>query len=83
MGWNEWMSLNTIDGVAEKVDRPVVMVHSDGSALPDNVKKFYSLLGIKNKKLVWLEGEHTEFYDSKAHIDRALDEILAFFGYRL
>ena len=25
MGWEEWMLLNSIDDVAEKVDRPVVM----------------------------------------------------------
>ncbi len=77
-GWKEWMMLNAIDGVAEKVDRPVVMIHSDGSALPDNVKNFYGMIKHDDKKLVWLEGEHTEFYDGKAHIDRAVNEILAF-----
>ena len=83
MGWEEWMLLNSIDDVAEKVDRPVVMIHSDGSALPDNVKKFYEKMVNDNKKLVWLEGEHTEFYDRAAHIERAVNEILAFCGYTM
>jgi uncharacterized protein len=79
MGWKEWMTLNVIDGVAGKITIPLIMVHSDGSALPGNVKKFYESAASKNKKLVWLEGEHTQFYDDDAHIDPSLDEIVKFF----
>jgi uncharacterized protein len=79
MSWKEWLTLNVIDGVAEKVNYPVIMVHSDGSALPDNVKKFYSLVPSKQKKLVWLEGEHTQFYDHDEQVDAALAEIVPFF----
>jgi uncharacterized protein len=79
MSWKEWLSLNVIDGVAEKINCPLVMVHSDGSALPGNVKKFYEAVTFNNKKLVWLDGEHTEFYDDNAHVDRAITEILNFF----
>jgi hypothetical protein len=32
----------------------------------------------KNKELVWLEGEHTQFYDSGDHIGMALKAILEF-----
>jgi fermentation-respiration switch protein FrsA (DUF1100 family) len=78
MGWKEWMELNSIDGIADKLEIPVVMVHSDGSALPDNVKKFYGMIPSKNKELVWLEGEHTQFYDSGDHIGKALKAILEF-----
>lgn len=79
MSWKEWMNLNVIDGVAEKITIPTVMVHSDGSALPDNVKKFYRMVPSKNKKLVWLAGEHTQFYDNKAHVENAVNEIVSFF----
>jgi uncharacterized protein len=79
MGWKEWMSLNAIDGIAEIINRPVIMVHSDGSALPDNVKRFYNLMPSKNRKLAWLEGEHTQFYDDDAHVDAAIAEISSFF----
>lgn len=79
MSWKEWLTLNAIDGVAEKVAYPVIMVHSDGSTLPDNVKKFYDRVPFKEKKLVWLEGEHTLFYDDDAHVDAALAHIVPFF----
>jgi uncharacterized protein len=79
MGWKEWMTLNVIDGIAEKISCPLMMVHSDGSALPGNVKNFYEAVTFNNKKLVWLDGEHTQFYDDNAHIDLAIAEILSFF----
>jgi fermentation-respiration switch protein FrsA (DUF1100 family) len=79
MGWKEWMTMNSIDGIAEKINRPVIMVHSDGSALPDNVKRFYNMIPSKNKKLTWLEGEHTQFYDDDDHVDAAIAEIVSFF----
>ena len=79
MGWKEWMQMNSIDGVAEKINCPIIMVHSDGSSLPDNVKKFYNLVPAEKKKLSWLEGEHTQFYDNDEKIDAALAEIVQFF----
>jgi len=33
-----------------------------GAALPDNVRRFHAALA-GPKTLVWMEGEHTEFYD--------------------
>lgn len=79
MGWKEWMTMNAIDGIGEKITCPVIMVHSDGSSLPDNVKRFYNMVSSKNKKLAWLEGEHTQFYDDDAHVDAAIAEIVSFF----
>jgi uncharacterized protein len=73
------MTLNAIDGIAEKIACPVLMVHSNGSALPDNVKKFYAAITFTGKKLVWLEGEHTQFYDSDPHVNKAITEIVQFF----
>ncbi len=57
---------------------PIIMVHKDNSALPDNVKRFYNAVPSKNKKLVWLEGKHTQFYDDDAHVDKAIEEIVKF-----
>jgi uncharacterized protein len=79
MGWKEWMTMNSIDGLAEKITCPLIMVHSDGSALPDNVRKFYNAAPSQNKKLIWLEGEHTQFYDNDVQIDASIEEIVKFF----
>jgi uncharacterized protein len=79
MGWKEWMTMNSIDGIAEKITCPIIMVHSDNSSLPDNAKRFYSLSPSKKKKLAWVEGEHTQFYDKDEQVDVAIEEILKFF----
>ncbi len=61
MQWPEWL---TLDGIAPApaIGVPTVMIHSDGAALPDNVRRFHAALS-GPKTLVWTEGEHTEFYD--------------------
>lgn len=77
-GWKEWLELNVIDGVAERIKAPVLMVHSDGSALPDNVKRFYDALP-SPKTLVWAEGEHTGFYDQDTLVAFATNAVGRFF----
>ena len=61
MQWPEWL---TLDGLAPApaIGVPTIMIHSDGAALPDNVRSFHAALS-GPKTLVWMEGEHTEFYD--------------------
>ncbi|MEL6803565.1 MAG: alpha/beta hydrolase [Bacteroidota bacterium] len=80
--WREWLTFNAIDGVAEAIDIPTIMVHSDQSALPDNVRKFYDRLPGK-KRLVWGVGQHTDFYDQPTQVHHAVDEILNFFNANL
>jgi hypothetical protein len=78
MGWQEWLELNTIDGVAENITVPTLMVHSDNSALPDNVRRFYGLLK-GPKDLLWTEGEHTQFYDQEPFVNKSADAVAAHF----
>jgi hypothetical protein len=61
MQWPEWL---TLDGMAPAtaIRVPTMMIHSDGAALPDNVRRFHAALA-GPKTLVWMEGEHTQFYD--------------------
>jgi hypothetical protein len=79
MGWQEWLELNAIDGVAEKITVPTLMVHSDSSALPGNVRRFYGLLK-GPKELVWTEGEHTQFYDQDPYVPAAVDALRKHFA---
>ncbi|GAB4463763.1 MAG: alpha/beta hydrolase [Armatimonadaceae bacterium] len=77
LGWEEWINY---DGVANgaKVSKPLLCVHSDNSALPENLRRFYALAS-GPKELVWLEGEHTQFYDTTPYIDRAADAVASHF----
>ncbi len=69
MQWAEWL---TLDGIspAPAIGVPTMMIHSDGSALPDNVRRFHAALS-GPKTLVWTEGEHTEFYDHEPTVTYA------------
>jgi hypothetical protein len=73
MGWKEWLELDAVRHAA-RIRVPTLMVHSDGSALPQNARRFYAELGTPEgqKELVWTEGEHTEFYDQEPQAQAAL-----------
>jgi len=69
MQWPEWL---TLDGIAPApaIGVPTVMIHSDGAALPENVRRFHAALS-GPKTLCWMEGEHTEFYDGEPLVSHA------------
>lgn len=63
----------------EKVPQPVLMVHSDGSALPSNVRRFFESLPNPRKQLIWTTGNHVDFYDHDTLIDPAVGHVATFF----
>ena len=81
MGWVEWL---TFDGMsaAPRITVPTLMVHSDQSALPDNVRRFYAELR-GPKALYWMQGQHLDFYDRPALVNEAADVVAAHFRRRL
>jgi fermentation-respiration switch protein FrsA (DUF1100 family) len=62
-----------------EVKQPVLMIHSNGSALPDNVRRFYAALPNARKQLVWTTGDHVDFYDHAELIDPAVTQVANFF----
>jgi uncharacterized protein len=78
LGWNEWLDFDGITPAA-KITQPLLVVHSDESALPDNARRFFSL-ATGPKELVWMQGEHTQFYDTEPQISQAVDAVAAHFA---
>lgn len=76
-GWKEWMEFNAFDPV-DNITVPTLMIHSDESALPDNVRRFHKRLA-GPKELYWTDGEHTEFYDKEDQVTDATDKTAEFF----
>lgn len=64
---------------AAHVKQPVLMIHSDGSALPDNVRRFYAALQNPRKQLVWSSGNHVDFYDRPELVQPAVEQVATFF----
>lgn len=81
LGWDEWLDF---DGVSQgaNITQPLLMVHSDGSALPDNARRFFALAK-GPKQLVWMDGEHTQFYDTEPQITQAANAVAAHFAQTL
>ncbi|MEX3106220.1 MULTISPECIES: hypothetical protein [unclassified Streptomyces] len=54
--WDTWLTLDALRQAPE-ITAPTIVVHSDGSALPDHAKRLYdSVRG--EKELVWADGTH-------------------------
>ena len=64
---------------APAIRQPVLMIHSDGAALPDNVRRFHAELPNPGKRLVWTTGNHVDFYDHADLIEPAVREIATYF----
>jgi hypothetical protein len=76
LSWAYWF---TFDGLraADRVQQPVLFVHSDGCVFPDNVRSIQGRLRGRGK-LVWSEGTQTDFYDRPAQVSAAVDAADAF-----
>jgi uncharacterized protein len=71
MSWAFWL---TFDGLsaATNVSLPTVMVHGDGCVLPDNARAIHAALQ-GPKRLEWIDGTQTDFYDRPAQVSKAIE----------
>lgn len=77
MSWHEWQNFNGVE-IASRIKAPTLIVHSDGSALPNNARKFYNQLG-GQKQLVWTDGQHLDFYDRDPQVSTAVSAVATHF----
>lgn len=77
MSWDIWLNFDPVSQ-ASTITIPTIVVHSDGSAFPDQAKKLYSQLK-GDKELVWSDGTHYDYYDSTTQIDNAVKNVIRFF----
>ncbi|OEK07264.1 hypothetical protein BFP71_04980 [Roseivirga misakiensis] len=77
MSWNTWLDFDPISR-AKEINVPAMIIHSDGSALPNNAKLFYEQLSGK-KELIWLEVNHFDFYDQEEQVNRSSNHASEFF----
>lgn len=75
--WDTWVSLDAL-GRAAAITTPTMVVHSDGSAFPDQAKRLYETVR-GEKELVWADGNHFDYYDSPAQMDNAVANVARFF----
>ena len=77
MSWSEWLTYDAL-AAAPRISVPTLMVHSDESVYPDNLRRvFASLKGPKD--LFWTQGQQTDFYDQEPQVGKAIDAASAHF----
>ncbi|UZE25625.1 alpha/beta fold hydrolase [Pseudomonas sp. B21-056] len=77
MAWEPWLDFNPV-AQAPHVTAPALIIHSDGSAFPDQARKVYERLA-GPKVLDWAEGRHFDFYDQADTVRQAADRLAAHF----
>lgn len=82
--WEDWLTLDPFPS-AKHINKPLLMIHSDGSVLPDYTKKYFEIVPSKNKELVWVETDlpspmhQFAFYDQKKEVNLAVEKTSNFF----
>ena len=76
LSWPDWVNLDAV-ALAPEVRAPTLFIHSDGSALPDNVRAAHDSSG-GPAHLFWTVGNHFDFYDREPWVTLSADVASAF-----
>jgi uncharacterized protein len=79
LSWLYWLAY---DGISPSrgVTTPSLLVHSDGCALPDNVKRVHDNLA-GPKALAWLgSGTQEDYYDRPQYVSAAVERVAEWFA---
>lgn len=76
--WEGWLTYDAV-AVADNLDKPVLIVHSEAAAIPQGAKEFYNRLPGQKEQL-WLEDvTQFDFYDSPDAVSVASDAVAKYF----
>ncbi|HEY0576127.1 MAG TPA: lysophospholipase [Pseudonocardia sp.] len=71
LSWAHWLTFDGLSAAAE-VSAPTLLVHSDDSVLPDNLREVAGRLAGR-AELVWGKGSQTDFYDQDGQVEFAVE----------
>jgi hypothetical protein len=76
--WEPWLTYDSVS-LGAKLDKPTLIVHSEGAAVPQGAHAFYALLPGEKSEL-WLNGiSQFDFYDRSEPVTIAADAAAAHF----
>jgi fermentation-respiration switch protein FrsA (DUF1100 family) len=74
LSWGPWLTYDAIQ-TASKIDKPVLLVHSEAAAIPQGAKTFAEKGG-ENVELIMMENvTQFDFYDQPEAMDKAADKV--------
>lgn len=78
--WEDWLTFNPRSS-AKNLTKPTLMIHSDGSVLPEYTKVYFDEINTDKKKIVWVETElqspfhQFNFYDQTEEMELVVKEV--------
>ncbi|WP_211091835.1 alpha/beta hydrolase [Vibrio agarilyticus] len=88
MSWEDWLTLDPMPS-ASQLNKPTIMVHSDGCVLPQYTKNFFNKIPTSDKSLYWVETDleppihQFYFYDQELEVSIAVEQITHWFNKHL
>ena len=88
MSWEDWLTADPMT-TAKKLEKPTLMIHSDGAVLPQYTKNYFEELAAEDKKLHWMKTElespyhQFSYYDQDAEVNEAVNEATEWFKTRM
>jgi len=88
MSWEDWLTADPMP-TAKNLTQPTLMIHSDGSVLPNYTKKYFEQIASADKKLHWMDTElespfhQFNYYDQEAEVNEAVKEASSWFANKL
>ncbi len=64
--WEEWLTLDTMP-FARQIEKPLIMIHSDGCILPEHTLRFFDDVISPTKELKWLNKKSKKSHDHQAN----------------
>ncbi|OSY88296.1 alpha/beta hydrolase [Tenacibaculum holothuriorum] len=82
--WEDWLNLDPFPSAA-RLDKPLLMIHSNGCVLPAYTKKYFEAVPSKDKELIWVTTDVVSpmhqfaFYDQEKEVNLTVEKASAFF----
>lgn len=88
MSWEDWLTTDPMP-TARNLNKPVLMIHSDGAVLPQYTKNYFEQIASNDKKLHWMETElespyhQFSYYDQEAEVEESVKEAKNWFAAKM
>jgi len=84
MSWEDWLTANPMT-TAKNLQKPTLMIHSDGAVLPQYTKNYFENIAIDDKRLHWMETDlespyhQFSYYDQDNEVNESVGEASKWF----
>jgi len=84
MSWEDWLTAAPMS-TAKNLQKPTLMIHSDGAVLPQYTKNYFENIATNDKRLHWMETDlespyhQFSYYDQDTEVNESVNEASKWF----